>query len=104
MLLYETKPTAGVVGAARVKIQAYGSPRQIWEYYGQAIGESHEEYEVRWGDKDSVGVLELMDVSPFFRPHRVTEFGLDRPPHGITYVPGQAEGIGDLTLRRSPIG
>ena len=89
VLLYETKPTAGVVGRAKVRIQAFGSPQQIWEYYGRAIGESHEEYEARWGNKSSIGVFELEDVTHFVNARSIGEFGLDRPPHGMTYIPAQ---------------
>ena len=87
VLLYETKPTMGVIGAASVSIQAFGSPRQIWKYYGKAIAQSQEQFDARWENKDTISVLELYDAIPFTTPHPVTEFGVDRPPHGITYIP-----------------
>ena len=98
VLLYETKPTAGVVGTAKVRIQSFGSPRQIWEYYGKALGESREEYESHWGGRSSVGVFELTDVQTFVQPRPVSEFGLSRPPHGMTYIPSHFDWHHDSLL------
>ena len=88
MLLYETAPTAMVVGSVDVTGTAWGPSREIWNAFGDEMDLTESEFGwyMAGGSRGNAAVLHLENPLRLTTPAPLDVFGLDHMSQGYAYT------------------
>ena len=87
VVIYETAPTAAIVGVFGVGNVVERTPRAVWDKYNGTSGLTKREFDAYFTGKHLAIVIEVGEATRLSEAVRLSDLSIRRPPQSFMYLP-----------------